>query len=146
MKLDYTEIGIRVQNQRRRLKMTQSDMAKKLGITPSQVSHIETGVTRPSLDVVAGICSVLDISADELIFGKKSNSDNMTSADNSDVAIRYADLMNSDSEETDLSDANPFNLEQYLVDCPKMDQEVIVDVVKTVKKGLLAARLNAYSK
>ena len=145
MKLDYTEIGIRVQNQRRRLKMTQSDMAKKLGITPSQVSHIETGVTRPSLDVVAGICSVLDMSADELIFGKKSSSDDMTLADDNDVAIRYADLMNSASDDMEPADGS-FDLGQYLVDCPKMDQEIIVDVVKTVKKGLLAARLSTYNK
>ena len=141
MKLDYTEIGIRIQSQRRRCKITQSDMAKKLGITPSQVSHIETGVTRPSLDVVAGICSVLGVSSDELIFGSLGS-----------PARPFPGILEPDagsgvvsSEENSPESADYSDLGNYLLDCPKMDQEVILDMVSLMKKGLLAARLSAYN-
>ncbi len=141
MKLDYTELGIRIQSQRRRCKITQSDMAKKLGITPSQVSHIETGVTRPSLDVVAGICSVLGVSADELIFGTPASPTRPFPGKLEQDAS--SDMISSEEDAHKTTDYS--ELGNYLLDCPKMDQEVILDMVSLMKKGLLAARLSAYN-
>ncbi len=145
MKLDYLEIGNRIQLYRKKKRIKQGELAKAIGVTSSQISHIETGISRPSLDVVAGLCEYFQITSDELIFGKKSSPDNSLYADNrEEPAISYADLMNPASAD-DASADDSFELDAYLVDCPKMDQEILVEVVKTVKKGLLAARLSTYN-
>ncbi len=142
-KLDYEEIGMRIQMYRKKRKLTQGELGAKLGITSSQVSHIETALTRPSLDVVAGICTQLGVSADELIFGSLSNLV-QKSLDNN--AVDNTSAPNTSESVTDETDTSDFSkLGNYLIDCPQMDQEVILDMVSLMKKGLLAARLNAYN-
>lgn len=54
-----------------RADMTQAGLARKLGTSPRVVSYWMTGDSTPSLMYLEGICKVLNVSADYLIFGRK---------------------------------------------------------------------------
>ncbi|MEG0546848.1 MAG: helix-turn-helix transcriptional regulator [Oscillospiraceae bacterium] len=47
--------------------ITQTDLAKSLGVTQRKVSFLETGATQPSLNDLFGICIFFKVSADYLL-------------------------------------------------------------------------------
>lgn len=57
---------------RNKTKLTQSQVANKLGITRSAYSYYETGKTEPSLDSIYIISKIFKISIETLI-SKKNN-------------------------------------------------------------------------
>ena len=50
MEMDKTKFGERVRIRRRELKITQADLAKRLGTSVGYIGHLERGVRSPSLD------------------------------------------------------------------------------------------------
>lgn len=46
---------------RKKMKLSQSDLAEKVGCTIGAISHIETLKAKPSLDLLKKICKVLEI-------------------------------------------------------------------------------------
>ncbi len=52
---------------REALGLSQSDLARSVGLTPQAVSAYENGVRRASGDVIAAIADALDCSADYLL-------------------------------------------------------------------------------
>lgn len=74
MTLDETQkmnIGIRIQEQRIKCGMSGAMLGAYLGINQNQVSRIETGKAKCSLEHLFVIAQVLNCSADYLLFGKK---------------------------------------------------------------------------
>lgn len=65
--LDYKKIGERIRRYRHISDMTQENLAGKVGISPTHMSHIENGTTRVSLLVLVRIARELDISVDILL-------------------------------------------------------------------------------
>ena len=65
--IDYKSIGIRVKKLRLEKKMTQAQLAERIGVGTTHISHIETGNTIPSLDALVSIINALECSADELL-------------------------------------------------------------------------------
>ncbi|BBF42726.1 hypothetical protein lbkm_1410 [Lachnospiraceae bacterium KM106-2] len=61
------QIGDKLLQSRQNLKMTQEQFAAKIGVTPQAVSKWERDLGMPDLSLVAGICEVLHLSADELL-------------------------------------------------------------------------------
>lgn len=59
-------IGNTIRTHRRAQDRTQENLAELLGVTVSAVSLWESGKTMPDIALIPAICSVLDISADEL--------------------------------------------------------------------------------
>lgn len=60
--------GLRVQHLREKKYMSQKDLARQAGITPSQLSRIETGETQTiSSDILKKLVAALDVSADYLL-------------------------------------------------------------------------------
>lgn len=59
-------IGNTIRTRRRAQDRTQENLAELLGVTVSAVSLWESGKTMPDIALIPAICSVLDISADEL--------------------------------------------------------------------------------
>lgn len=45
----------------------QADLAKKIGVTQSMISHYANGRKLPALDTLSRICTVLDLDANELL-------------------------------------------------------------------------------
>lgn len=65
--IDYKGIGIRIRDMRKMRKMTQEQLAEAAGVGVTHISHIETGNSVPSLQVMVDIINALDCSADELL-------------------------------------------------------------------------------
>ena len=64
----YIRIGLNISLQRKLKKMTQIELAEKVGISRTHMSNIEAPnmVTPVSLEVLFDICDVLDISPEVL--------------------------------------------------------------------------------
>ena len=67
MALDYESIGKRIKRYRTDKKMSQEDLASKIGTVYKHVSNIETGAKAPSLELLVMIANALDVSADDLL-------------------------------------------------------------------------------
>lgn len=66
--LDYFQIGQRIRKFRRAAGLSQEELAEKIDISTTHMSHIETGNTKLSLPVLTDIALHLDVRADDLIF------------------------------------------------------------------------------
>lgn len=47
--------------------ITQQELADKIGINQSMISHYITGRSMPALDTLSRICTVLDLDANEIL-------------------------------------------------------------------------------
>ena len=63
-------VGQRLRSERERLGLSLRELARRLEISPSALSQIETGRSRPSVGTLYAIVSELDLSLDEL-FGSQ---------------------------------------------------------------------------
>lgn len=61
------DIGAKIRYFRELKKLSQKEFAKLIGVSNTRVSNWEAGINRPDADKIAGICRVLNISADELL-------------------------------------------------------------------------------
>lgn len=61
------QIGLRIRKFREANKMTQKQLADKIGVTGSRVSNWEQGIHRPDVDILANICTALNVSPSELL-------------------------------------------------------------------------------
>ena len=64
------EIGQRLFTRRKRLGMTQEDLAEQAGVSAQTISFAEQGRKAMRADTIIGVCGALEISADYLLFGK----------------------------------------------------------------------------
>ena len=76
--LDFRKIGIRIQNFRLENKMTQEELAERIGSTQKYVSRIEGGYNRLSLDTAVAIARALQISVDSLVADYDDSNDEST--------------------------------------------------------------------
>ena len=65
--VDYRDIGSGIRAVRLDQKMTQEQLAEAVGVGVTHISHIETGNSIPSLQVMIDIINALGCSADELL-------------------------------------------------------------------------------
>ena len=72
--MNYYEIGQRIRKIRKAQNLSQEALAEKVGISTTHMSHIETGNTKLSLQVLVCLSNALEVRTDDLIFGtKKTN-------------------------------------------------------------------------
>lgn len=64
---DKLPIGEKIKYFRKRQGMTQAVLASKLGISPVNISQIETGQRSPTIDTVKAIADALEISLGDLL-------------------------------------------------------------------------------
>ena len=62
-----TSLGDRIRMQRARLRMSQTDLAKKIGISLTSMSAIEAGHTDPRASRIKRMAEVLGVSTDYLL-------------------------------------------------------------------------------
>lgn len=60
-------IGARIRHFRELKHLSQKEFSNRIGVSNTRVSNWEAGVNRPDADLIADICRVLNISADELL-------------------------------------------------------------------------------
>ena len=86
--MDYYEIGQRIRKYRKALGLSQEQLAEKVDISITHMSHIETGNTKLSLQVLVDISCALGESTDAIIFGKDKQTKESIS---NDIAILLED-------------------------------------------------------
>lgn len=66
--MDYYEIGQRIRKFRKAHQLSQEELAERIGISTTHMSHIETGNTKLSLPVLVSLADVLEVGTDDLLF------------------------------------------------------------------------------
>lgn len=68
--MDQMKIGRFIAERRKRVSLTQLQLAEKLGITDRAVSKWETGKAMPDASIMLELCGVLEISVNDLLCGE----------------------------------------------------------------------------
>ena len=74
--MDQERIGKFIAELRKEKKITQAELAEKLGITDRAVSKWETGKSMPDVSVMLELCEILGINVNELLTGQRISMDN----------------------------------------------------------------------
>lgn len=106
--MNYYEIGQRIRKFRKAYNLSQEQLAEKVGISTTHMSHIETGNTKLSLSVFADIASALSVQTDELLY---------------DIPQFNKTVIK--QELTEIVDS-----------CSQQDMCILLDVLKTLKSSL----------
>lgn len=61
------EIGIRIRKFREAQKISQKELAQRIGVSNSRISNWEQGLNRPDADILAKLCQALNVSPSELL-------------------------------------------------------------------------------
>lgn len=69
-------IGKFIAERRKKVNLTQMQLAEKLGITDKAISKWERGVSMPDTSIMLELCDILGISVNELLRGEKSDMEN----------------------------------------------------------------------
>ena len=73
--MNQEKIGKFIAICRKKQKMTQSELAEKLGVTDKSISNWENGRNMPDLSLFKPLCELLDITINDLISGEKVSKD-----------------------------------------------------------------------
>ena len=73
--MDYQDFGLRVRTLRRQLKLTQEELAEKVGISASFLGHIERGTRVASLETLVALCITLRVTPQYLLQSSLGNED-----------------------------------------------------------------------
>ncbi len=65
--MDYYAIGQKIRKLRKSQGLSQEELAEKIDISTTHMSHIETGNTKLSLPVLVDIAKSLQVSTDDLL-------------------------------------------------------------------------------
>ena len=111
----YKGFAKRLREAREARKLSQTELGKKLGMPPSQISHFEAGKRRPSLDNIKRLLAVLNVSADYLLertdlmfpnpktMGELESRYSELSWDNQDLVDDFIDLLHKKEQEPDMA-------------------------------------------
>ena len=64
-------VGKNIKRYRENKKMTQDDLAAKLGVTRQAISNWETEKTQPDIETLQKISQILEVSIEEMIYEEK---------------------------------------------------------------------------
>lgn len=74
--MDQVKIGKFIAECRKKVNLTQMQLAEKLGITDKAVSKWERGIAMPDSSIVLELCDILNISVNDLLCGEVVTMDN----------------------------------------------------------------------
>lgn len=69
------EIGIRIQNRRKQLGLTQEQFSEKMNVSIQMVSNLERGNKAIRIDNLINLSQILHISTDYILTGKETTDD-----------------------------------------------------------------------
>ena len=75
--MNQIKIGRFIAECRKKVNLTQMQLAEKLGITDKAISKWERGITMPDTSLMLELCDILCISVNELLSGEKNNIENI---------------------------------------------------------------------
>ena len=76
MTVDYSLIGKRLAELRKRKGITQEKLAEKTDLSNNYISNIENNRSIPSIETLTKLCDALDITPNDVLLGTSLNSDN----------------------------------------------------------------------
>lgn len=82
--MNFEDIGLRIKNRRKELKLTQEKLAEKTGLTDTYIGAIERSSSKCSIETLVKIANALNLNMDFLLFG--------TTVKNID--LRFSELIN----------------------------------------------------
>lgn len=106
--MDYYQIGQQIRKARKACGYSQEELAEKVDISTTHMSHIETGNTKLSLPVLVRIAEVLEVRTDDLLNGESRTTGSTIRDEISEVLER----------------------------CSPRESRIIADVVKSVKRSM----------
>lgn len=106
--MNYYEIGQRIRKYRKAYNLSQEQLADKVQISTTHMSHIETGNTKLSLAVLVKIADALSVQTDALLFDAPQ-------VNRTAITDEIIDVLNS---------------------CDTQELMVITDVIKSLKISL----------
>lgn len=108
MALNFKIIGRRIRELRLQKRMSQADLAERIGMSATYISHIETAKKHASLESLVRTADVLGVTVDHLLTGNQAN----------DPAEYKTDLV------------------QLLEDCTSCEKRIIYEIASAAKKSL----------
>lgn len=75
-------LGERLLNLRKKINLSQEEVAEKLNVTRQTISKWETDASTPDFDKIIPICNLYNITPDELLTGSKPNKENNNNNNN----------------------------------------------------------------
>lgn len=103
--MNYYKIGQKIRKIRKAHGLSQEELADRIGISTTHMSHIETGNTKLSLPVFVDIAAALDVRTDELL----------------------------DTPATETTSVSLDEIAAVLERCSAQEAKVIADIVKAAK-------------
>lgn len=73
MNIDFKLIGKRIQDERKKAKITQEELAERIDVSIGYVSQIERGFTKVNLNMLSKICTELNCDIAYIITGTAVN-------------------------------------------------------------------------
>ena len=107
--MDYYKIGQKIRKIRKAHGLSQEELAEKVNISTTHMSHIETGNTKLSLPVFVDIAAALEVRTDDLLDTAAATATTSTSLD---------------------------EIAAVLERCTAQEAKVIADVVKATKLSM----------
>ena len=74
--MDQVKIGRFIAERRKRVNLTQAQLAEKLNITDKAISKWERGRAMPDVSIMLELCGILEISVNELLNGEEISMEN----------------------------------------------------------------------
>lgn len=73
--MDLSKIGSRIKAERKKIGLSQESLAEIIGVTPHYIYEIERGLKAMSLETLVNLSSAMNLSADFILFGEKTQTD-----------------------------------------------------------------------
>ena len=106
--IDYIELGQKIRKYRQLAKLTQEQLAERIDMATSNISHIERATTQVSLPSLVKIANVLNVSLDQLV------------CDSLPVATNYLDQ----------------DIGMLLKDCTAQEKKIVRNIIAVTIKSL----------
>ena len=88
--MDQVKIGKFISELRKERKLTQEQLAEKLGVSQKSVSRWETGKNMPDMSLLQGLSSELGITVSELLDGERSLAEGKSADEAINQIINYS--------------------------------------------------------
>lgn len=88
--MDYQRIGLLISNLRKEKRLTQKELADKLGITDRAVSKWERGLGCPDISLLDDLSRILDVSILEILKGRRLDKDEILNNENIIESMSYS--------------------------------------------------------
>jgi transcriptional regulator with XRE-family HTH domain len=74
---ELEDIGTRLREERERVNISQRELARRIGLSASLISQIESGQSKPSVSTLYAIVTELDVSVDDVFRGSNGHAAGM---------------------------------------------------------------------